>query len=147
VASSSRLSVAQGDDTLVDTCVLLDALTDDATWAEWSEDAMGAASDAGSLVVNPIIYAELAAGFEAIEDLDEALPSDVFRREPLPYHAAFLASRAYRAYRRNNGTKRSPLPDFYIGAHAAVHGYRLLTRDTARYQTYFPTLRIIGPKR
>jgi predicted nucleic acid-binding protein len=146
VASRSQLSVARGDDTLVDTCVLLDALTDDPKWAEWSEGAMSSASDIGSLVVNPIIYAEVAAGFDAIEDLDEALPAEVFRREPLPYHAGFLASRAYLAYRRNRGAKRSPLPDFYIGAHAAVNGYRLLTRDVARYQTYFPTVRLITPE-
>jgi len=139
--------VARSDDTLVDTCVLLDTLTDDPTWADWSEAAMSSAGETGSLVVNAIIYAEVAAGFEAIEDLDEALPPDLFRREPLPYHAGFLASRAFLAYRRNSGTKRSPLPDFYIGAHAAVNGYRLLTRDTARYQTYFPTLRLITPDR
>jgi hypothetical protein len=127
--------------------VILDALTDDPKWADWSQEAMSTASDVGSLVVNPIIYAEIAGGFDAIEDLDGALPAEVFRREALPYHAAFLASRADRAYRRNSGAKPSPLPDFYIGAHAAAFGYRLLTRGAARYRTHFPTLRIVAPER
>lgn len=145
MVTSAHLTVTQGDDTLVDTCVLLDALTDDPTWADWSDQAMRSASDIGALVINPIVYAEVAAGFDTIEDLDEVVPAEVFRREPLPYHAGFLASRTFLTYRRNSGTKHSPLPDFYIGAHAAVNGYRLLTRDTTRFRTYFPSVRLVTP--
>ncbi len=132
--------------TMVDTCVLLDVLTDDPQWADWAEDAIAAARDAGDLAINPIIYAEISAGFDTIEDLDEALPTADFTREPLPYQAGFLASRAFVAYRRRGGTRRSPLPDFYIGAHAAVNNYRLLTRDTDRFRTYFPKLELITPQ-
>ncbi|MFC0106762.1 type II toxin-antitoxin system VapC family toxin [Kibdelosporangium aridum] len=131
---------------MVDTCVLLDVLTDDPQWADWAEDAIAAARDAGDLAINPIIYAEISAGFDTIEDLDEALPTADFTREPLPYQAGFLASRAFVAYRRRGGTRRSPLPDFYIGAHAAVNNYRLLTRDTDRFRTYFPKLELITPQ-
>jgi predicted nucleic acid-binding protein len=131
--------------TLVDTCVLLDILTDDPSWADWSEEAVALARDVGDLVINPIVYAEVSAGFKTIEDLDDALPSTEFTREPLPYQAGFLASRAFIAYRKRGGPRRSPLPDFYIGAHAAVNKYRLLTRDAPRYRTYFPTLRLITP--
>ncbi|MBC6451751.1 type II toxin-antitoxin system VapC family toxin [Actinokineospora sp. HBU206404] len=149
MTSDSRLRVVgPGPDpavTLVDTCVLLDILTDDPSWADWSEDAVADARDAGELVINPIIYAEVSAGFDTIEDLDAALPTADFSREPLPYQAGFLASRAFIAYRKRGGPRRSPLPDFYIGAHAAVNRYQLLTRDAARYQTYFPTLRLITP--
>ncbi|WP_260478820.1 type II toxin-antitoxin system VapC family toxin [Kibdelosporangium aridum] len=132
--------------TMVDTCVLLDVLTDDPQWADWSEDAIATARDTGDLVINPIIYAEVSAGFDTIEDLDEALPTTDFTREPLPYQAGFLASRAFVAYRRRGGARRSPLPDFYIGAHAAVNNYRLLTRDTDRFRTYFPKLELITPE-
>ncbi|RSM85060.1 PIN domain-containing protein [Kibdelosporangium aridum] len=131
---------------MVDTCVLLDVLTDDPQWADWSEDAIATARDTGDLVINPIIYAEVSAGFDTIEDLDEALPTTDFTREPLPYQAGFLASRAFVAYRRRGGARRSPLPDFYIGAHAAVNNYRLLTRDTDRFRTYFPKLELITPE-
>ena len=131
--------------TLVDSCVLLDILTDDPAWARWSGDALARASDEGGLVINPIIYAEVSAGFDKIEDLDDALPATDFTREPLPYEAGFLAGKAFLAYRRRGGQERSPLPDFYIGAHAAVGGLRLLTRDTARYRTSFPTVQLIGP--
>lgn len=131
--------------TLVDSCVLLDILTDDPAWAQWSGDALARASDAGGLVINPVIYAEVSAGFDKIEDLDDALPAADFDREPLPYEAGFLAGKAFLAYRRRGGQKRSPLPDFYIGAHAAVRGHRLLTRDTARYRTSFPSVQLITP--
>jgi len=104
------------------------------------------ALDDGPLVINPIVYAEVSAGFDRIEDLDDAVPADDFRREALPYQAGFLAGKAFLAYRRRGGQKRSSLPDFYIGAHAAVRGYRLLTRDVARYRTYFPTVTLIAPQ-
>ena len=131
--------------TLVDSNVLLDVLTDDAEWVEWSAAMLAAAADSGTLVINPIIYAEVSAAFERIEDLDEALPSLYYRRVPLPWEGAFLAGQCFVKYRRRGGARRSPTPDFYIGAHAAIAGLTLLTRDPRRYRTYFPTLRLIAP--
>lgn len=149
MANDRRLQVVDPERgslvTLVDTCVLLDILTDDPAWADWSEDAVASARDAGELAINPIIYAEVSAGLDTIEELDEAVPPSDFVREPLPYQAGFVASRAFVAYRRRGGSRRSPLPDFYIGAHAAVSNYQLLTRDTERYRTYFPRLKLITP--
>jgi predicted nucleic acid-binding protein len=132
--------------TLVDSSVLLDVVTDDAAWSEWSGQMLAVAGDDGRLVINPIIYAEVSTGFDRIEELDEAVPASEFEREPLPYEAGFLAGKAFLAYRRRGGERRSPLPDFYIGAHAAIRGYRLLTRDAARYRTSFPTLQLINPQ-
>ncbi|MFY1701396.1 type II toxin-antitoxin system VapC family toxin [Micromonospora sp. WMMA1923] len=131
--------------TLVDTNVLLDVLTEDPKWAPWSEAALAEARDAGNLVINPIVYAEVSIRFERIEMLDEALPAGDFLREELPYPAGFLAGKAYARYRRLGGMKRAPLADFNIGAHAAVCDYTLLTRDGARYRTYFPSLRLLTP--
>lgn len=131
--------------TLVDSCVLLDIATDDPRWAQWSDGAVARALDAGRVVINPIVYAEVSIGYDAVEDLDRVLPNDDYEREPLPYEAGFLAGKAFLAYRRRGGQKRSPLPDFYIGAHAAVRSYRLLTRDATRYRTYFPRLELIAP--
>lgn len=145
MASSSHLRSVAGQVTLVDSCVLLDIVTDDKVWADWSEGALADARDHGELAINPIIYAEVSAGFDSIEDLDEALPKSDFIRQPLPYDAGFLAARAFIAYRRRGGERRSPLPDFYIGAHAAVSRYRLLTRDVARYRGNFPTVELIIP--
>jgi predicted nucleic acid-binding protein len=102
-------------------------------------------AESGMLVINPIIYAEISAGFDRIEELDQVLPTDSFRRDPLPWEAAFLAGKCFLAYRRRGGSRRSPLPDFYIGAHAAVKGLVLLTRDPRRYRTYFPHLSILAP--
>ncbi len=132
--------------TLVDSSVILDVVTDDPSWAVWSGDALATAMDQGPLVINAIVYAEVSTGFARIEDLDEAVPADDFIREPLPYDAGFVAGKAFLAYRKRSGERRSPLPDFYIGAHAAVRGYRLLTRDAARYRTYFPTVKLIAPE-
>jgi predicted nucleic acid-binding protein len=132
--------------TLVDSSVILDILTNDPTWVEWSSDALVRARDDGRLVINPVVYSEVSTGFERIEDLDVAVPADDFEREPLPYPAGFVAGKAFLTYRRRGGQRRSPLPDFYIGAHAAVRGYRLLTRDAARYRTYFPTIPLITPE-
>jgi predicted nucleic acid-binding protein len=131
--------------TLVDSNVILDVLTEDAEWLDWSADALERSADTGRLVINPIIYAEVAIGFSTIEDLDESLRDDYFTREALPWQAAFLAGHAFLQYRRRSGTRVHPLPDFYIGAHAAVAGYTLLTRDPRRYRTYFPKLRMIVP--
>ncbi|MFJ1753631.1 type II toxin-antitoxin system VapC family toxin [Kitasatospora sp. NPDC088134] len=131
--------------TLVDSCVLLDLMTDDPTWADWSEAELAKAQDVGQVVINPIVYAEVSVAYAAIEDLDAVLPAEEFVREPLPYEAGFLAGKAFLRYRKQGGTKAAPLPDFYIGAHAAVRGHRLLTRDATRYRTYFPTIELICP--
>jgi predicted nucleic acid-binding protein len=131
--------------TLIDSCVLLDVITDDDQWADWSGRQIAAAMDAGRVVINPLIYAEVSVGYQTIEELEELLPAADYEREPLPYLAGFAAGKAFVRYRRAGGEKRSPLPDFYIGAHAAIAGYRLLTRDVRRYRTYFPTVDIIAP--
>jgi hypothetical protein len=130
---------------LVDSNVLLDVLTDDPVWLAWSSEALADAADAGRLVINPLVYAEVSIGFERIEELDQALPAETFLRAPLPWAAAFLAGKCFVAYRRAGGERRSPLPDFYIGAHAAVEGMPLLTRDPDRYRTYLPRLELISP--
>jgi predicted nucleic acid-binding protein len=130
---------------VVDSNVLLDIATDDERWAKWSSKALAETANHSILVINPIIYAEVSIGFERIEDLDAALPPDLYVREPLPWDAAFLAGKAFLAYRRRGGARATPLPDFYIGAHAAIAGYALLTRDAGRYRTYFPTLELIAP--
>jgi predicted nucleic acid-binding protein len=131
--------------TLVDSNVLLDVMTEDPVWAAWSSDALAAAADRSVLVINPLTYAEVSTRFTRIEDLDEALSPLDFRREQLPWPAAFLAAKAFVAYRSRGGRRSSTLPDFYIGAHAAVAGHTLLTRDAARYRTYFPTLAVSAP--
>ncbi len=130
---------------LVDSNVLLDIATDDPAWGGWSSSTMARIADESILVINALIYAEVSIGFSSIEALEQALPTDLFRREDLPYEAAFLAGKVFLDYGRRGGTRRSPLPDFYIGAHAAVVGYRLLTRDATRYRTYFPSLDLIAP--
>ena len=130
---------------LVDSNVILDVLTEDARWLAWSAEALAHAAERDILVINPIIYAEVSVRFERIEELEEALPDSLFRREPLPWEAGFLAGKCFRSYRRQGGARRSPLPDFYIGAHAAVRAMTLLTRDATRYRTYFPTLALISP--
>ena len=132
--------------TLVDSNVLLDILTEDADWLEWSNEALIDAAETGPLYINPIIYAEVSVRFSRVEDLEEALPSADFRRSGLPWAAAFLAGKAFVSYRRNQGAASAPLPDFFIGAHAAVDGLALLTRDTRRYRTYFPTVRLLAPE-
>jgi predicted nucleic acid-binding protein len=131
--------------TLVDSNVILDVLTEDPEWLDRSAAALSRQADAGPLVINPLIYAEVAARFDRIEDLEAALPGDYFLRQPLPWEAAFLAGRSFVRYRRKGGQRRSPLPDFYIGAHALIARFTLLTRDPRRYRSYFPALRIIAP--
>jgi predicted nucleic acid-binding protein len=130
--------------TLVDSCVLLDVITGDERWADWSAGQIAAAMDSGRVVINPLIYAEISVGYDTIEELDDLLPASDYEREPLPYTAGFAAGKAFLQYRRSGGDKRSPMPDFYIGAHAAVAGYQLLTRDVARYRTYFPTIALFS---
>lgn len=130
---------------LVDSNVLLDVLTEDPTWGAWSAEALARCADESGLLINPIVYAEISIGFDRIEDVESALPREAFVRSPLPWEAAFLAGKCFVDYRRRGGERRSPLPDFYIGAHAAVSGLSLLTRDPARYRTYFPKLTLIAP--
>ncbi len=130
---------------LVDSNVILDVLTEDKHWFSWSSAQLQQLGDEHVLWINPLIYAEVSIGFERIEEIEEALPSSAFQREALPWEAAFLAGKSFLRYRRTGGSRTSPLPDFYIGAHAAIRGMALLTRDAARYQTYFPKLRLISP--
>ncbi len=131
--------------TLVDSNVLLDVLTEDERWFDWSSTALAQAAEAGPLFINPIVYAEMSVRFSRIEELDSALPPSDFRRLDLPWASSFLAGRAFLTYRRRQRTMTSTLPDFFIGAHAAVAQLRLLTRDVARYRTYFPTVRLLAP--
>jgi len=125
--------------------VLLDVLTEDPEWSAWSGQALADCAERSQLAINPLVYAEISIRFERIEELEDALPARDFVRLPLPWEAAFLAGKCFVRYRRRSGRRRSPLPDFYIGAHAAVAGLTLLTRDATRYRTYFPGLEIIAP--
>jgi predicted nucleic acid-binding protein len=145
--AKTELSLVQSPSTLVDACVILDLTTDDPKWADWSAEALAQAADEGPVIVNPIVYAEVSVDFSSIEDLDDVLSGADLRREPLPFEAGFLAGKAYVAYRRRGGTRRSPIADFYIGAHAAIRGHRLLTRDDGRYSTYFPKVTLLSPGR
>jgi predicted nucleic acid-binding protein len=131
--------------TLVDSNVLLDLVTDDPEWAAWSSEALSRAADESALAINPLIFAEISIGFATVEELEQLLPAEEFERLELPYEAAFLAGKAFLSYRRRGGRRSAPLADFYIGAHAAVGGLRLLTRDPRRYRTYFPTVQLIAP--
>ena len=131
--------------TLVDSNVILDVATDDPEWSDWSAEALARAADESTLAINPLIFAEISAGFATIEELEELVPASAFRRLDLPYEAAFLAAKAFVAYRRRGGQRSAPLADFYIGAHAAVARLRLLTRDARRYRSYFPGLKLIAP--
>lgn len=130
---------------LLDSNVLLDVMSRDAEWFGWSSDAIARAAEHHRLVINPVIYGEISIGFAKIEELDAAAPREMFDREALPFEAAFLAGKCFVEYRRRGGSRKAPLPDFFIGAHAALAGYQLLTRDTRRYRSYFPKLRLIGP--
>jgi len=130
---------------MIDSNVLLDLVTEDPVWFRWSEAAIQTAADTSRLVINAVIFAEVSVGYGRIEDMDAALSTNLLEREALPYEAAFLAGKAFATYRRRGGLKRSPLPDFFIGAHAAIGRYRLLTRDAGRYRAYFPTVTLITP--
>lgn len=131
---------------LVDANVILDIVTEDPIWFEWSSTALGECSEQGKLWINPIIYAEVSVGFSRIEELDEVLPPSIFHRAALPWEAGFLAGKCFLRYRKASGTKAAPLPDFYIGAHAAISNLTLITRDRGRFTTYFPKLNLICPK-
>jgi predicted nucleic acid-binding protein len=130
---------------LVDSNVILDVVTSDPVWGEWSSSTLEHAANEAILVINPLIYAEVSIGFASIETMEEAVPADLYRRDDLPYEAAFLAGKVFMEYRRRGGVRRSPLPDFYIGAHAALADFSLLTRDAGRYRSYFPSLQLIAP--
>ena len=130
---------------LVDSNVILDIAGDDPEWGPWSREMLTSIGDTSVLVINAIIYSEVSVGYDRIEDLEEILPKEFFKREDIPYAAAFLAGKCFVDYRRRGGARTSPLPDFFIGAHAAVAGYALLTRDVNRYRTYFNRLELISP--
>lgn len=130
---------------LVDSNVLLDVLTEDTTWGEWSSSQLAELGEQRVLVINAVIYAEISIGFRRIEDLDRAVPAELFRRDAVPYEAGFLAGKAFVRYRKRGGARAAPLPDFLIGAHAAIEGLTLLTRDPWRIRTYFPSVEIIAP--
>lgn len=132
---------------LVDSTILLDIATNDPRWSHWSGKALAECAEHASLVINPIIYAEVSIAYATIEALDAALPPTLYQREALPWEAGFLASKCFLVYRRRGRPGTTPLPDFYIGAHAAVRRLALLTRDAARYRTYFPKVVILSPPR
>ena|ERR1035441_2926705 len=132
--------------TLVDNNVLFDVLERDRAWFGWSSKALSEAIDRGGAAINQVIYAEVSIGFSSIENLTETLDEAGLLRLDLPWEAGFLAGKSFRKYKRSGGLRRSPLPDFFIGAHAAVGGMALLTRDPSRYRTYFPRLEIIAPE-
>ena len=139
----SRLRTCRG--VLVDSNILLDIATNDPKWSEWSERALAASAEHTILIINPIIYAEVSISYASIEALEAALPPALYQREPLPWEAGFLAGKCFLQYRRKGGLHTSPMPDFYIGAHAAVRRLALLTRDAARYRKYFPKLDVLAP--
>jgi len=141
----SRLKACRG--VLVDSNVLLDVATNDPNWGEWSAHALAEVAEHATLVIDPIVYAEVSIGYSTIEALDAAIPPTLYRREALPWEAGFLAGKCFVRYRRRGGSRQSPLPDFYIGAHAAIGRLALLTRDAARYRSYFPGVEIIAPTR
>jgi predicted nucleic acid-binding protein len=130
---------------LVDTNVLLDVFEEDSEWVNWSQDRLDSASATDTLAINSVIYSELSIAFDRIEELEAVIKEASLAIEDIPREALFLAGKAFLRYRRSRGSKRSVLPDFYIGAHAAVMQWPLLTRDAARYRSYFPTVSLIAP--
>lgn len=131
--------------TLVDTNVLLDLVTDDPSWADWSIAQLEAASLEGPLLINDVVYAELAVRYDRVEALDSFLDQAGLEMAPIPRASLFLAGKVFTRYRRSGGSRTGVLPDFFIGAHAAVNQLPLLTRDVGRYRTYFPSLELISP--
>lgn len=131
---------------LVDSNVLLDIVTADREWLTWSQAALADALVAGPVVINQLVYAEVSIAYRQASELDAVLARLRIRRADLPWEAAHLAGQAFLKYRRQGGSRTSPLPDFYIGAHAQVSGIRLLTRDAKRYRTYFPHVKLIAPR-
>lgn len=131
--------------TLVDTNILVDIAVRDPVWLRWSRGQLEKARKRGSVIINQIVYSEFSIRYDSIDAVDLALPENDFRRESLPWDAAYAASRAFLLYRRRGGPREKVLPDFLIGAHAAIRGYAVLTRDPNGYRTYFPDLEIIAP--
>ena len=129
----------------VDSNVILDIFQNDPNWADWSETTLNKYAATHQLYINPIVYTEISIGFERIEELEAAMVTAGFQVLEMPKEALFLAGKVFLQYRRNQGTKTSPLPDFFIGAHTAVLNLDLITRDVARYRTYFPTVNLITP--
>lgn len=132
-------------DLLVDSSVILDVFLDDPQWGDWSEGMLSKLSGTGALLINPIIYTEISIGFERIEESEKAVAECGLRMVPIPREALFLAGKAYVRYKKRKGKRVAPLPDFFIGAHAAVGGLVLLTREVRRIKTYFPSVKIISP--
>lgn len=130
---------------MVDSCVLLDILTEDPRWFEWSSQQVSQAAESGFIIINPVIYSEVSVGFERIEEVEDIFSDDVFVYRPVPKEAAFLAGKCFLQYRRSGGSKALPLPDFFIGAHASIERLPLITRDAKRFETYYPKLKIIKP--
>ena len=131
---------------LVDSNVLLDIMTQDKNWFHWSSEVLDFYSENNILGINAVIYGEVSIRFEKIEDLEKSLPAELIQRFSLPWEAAFLAGKCFALYRQRGGSKLHTLPDFFIGAHAAIAGMTLMTRDAARYRTYFPALKLIAPE-
>jgi hypothetical protein len=130
---------------LVDANILIDILGEEQGWRGWSEEALERAAASDEVAINPIIYAEVSVGFPRAAEFEAQMAATNLRRLPLPYEAGFAAGKAFLEYRRRGGARSAPLPDFYIGAHAAIEGMRLLTRDPSRYASYFPRLALIAP--
>jgi len=131
---------------LVDSCVLLDLFTNDPDWADWSERILGKYGQTNTLFINSIIYTEVSIGFNRIEEVEAALEQAGIKVLEIPREALFLAGKVFLNYRKSKGTKHSTLPDFYIGAHAIVSTFDLITRDISKFQTHFPTLKLISPR-
>ena len=132
---------------IVDSNIILDVFLDDPNWAEWSESKLEKLSSITKLFINPVVYSEVSVGFKRIEELESALNRAGFQMLEIPKEALFLAGKVFLKYRKNRDTKRSPLPDFYIGAQAAILEMDLITRDEFRYRTYFPTVKLISPRK
>jgi len=132
-------------DVLLDSSVLLDIFTQDPEWFEWSSETVAEMAESHALVINPVVYAEISIRFDRIEELEAVLGAAAIERRGVPWEAAFLAGKCFVTYRKKGGPRRSPLPDFLIGAHAAVTGMPLVTRDARRYRTYFPKLEVVAP--
>jgi len=130
---------------LIDSNVLLDILDEDSEWYAWSSETVIRSANESTVAINPVIYAEASIRFASPAEFEEVFPEAVFRREPLPFLAGFLAGKAHFEYRRRGGVRVATLPDFFIGSHAAVSGYRILTRDPRRFQRYFPSVKLIAP--
>lgn len=130
---------------LIDSNVLIDIFTNDVNWFEWSSKQLEALANKETLYINPIIYSEISICFQTIEELENALPYGYIHRDNIPYEASFLAGKCFMRYKKQGGQKTAPLPDFFIGSHASVRNWTLITRDKGRYSTYFPNLKLITP--